>query len=151
MVIYVEHRRRVAELIPWTQCPMKIENYSFRFLTFECWEQEPHPSPLVAQSVTDWIGCKVDRLDQLPTGPTRSVPEEPSRLVPKEPSRSVPEEPTRSVPKEPSRSVPEQPARSVPKEPSRSVPEEPTRSVHLSKLISVTTTLLLDRFTLHNL
>nr|GFA06311.1 hypothetical protein [Tanacetum cinerariifolium] len=80
---------------------------------------------LFKRSVTDWIGCKVDKLDRFPKGYNRSVLKEPSRSVPKEPSRSVPEEPSRSVPEEPSRSVPEEPTRSVPKEPSRSVLKEP--------------------------
>nr|GFA05902.1 hypothetical protein [Tanacetum cinerariifolium] len=104
-----------------------IGNYSFRFLTFECWEQESHPSPLVAQvarSITEIGGS-----DQLQFGLiARSVPEELTRSVPKEPSRSVPKKPSRSVPEEPSRSVPEETTRSVPKEPSRLVLKEPTRS-----------------------
>nr|GEZ88059.1 hypothetical protein [Tanacetum cinerariifolium] len=112
-----EHRRKVATLIPWIECPMAIGSCSSLSLTFECWEQEPHPAPLVV------------KLDWLPKGRTRSVLKEPSRSVPKEPSRSVLKEPTRSVLEEPSRSVPEELSRSVPKEPSRSVLKEPTRLV----------------------
>nr|GFA51888.1 hypothetical protein [Tanacetum cinerariifolium] len=104
-----------------------VRNCSFRSLTFECWEQEPHPSPLVAQLSQDRLPKDHTRLDSIET--SRLVPEEPSRSVPKEPSRLVLEEPTKSVPKEPSRLVPKEPSRSVLEEPTRSVPKEPSRSV----------------------
>nr|GEY48345.1 hypothetical protein [Tanacetum cinerariifolium] len=112
MGIFVGYRRRVAKLIPWIECSMAIRSCFSRSLTFVCWEQEPHPTPLVAQL-------------SVPEEPSRSVPEDWTRSVSKDPSRSVLKELTRSVPKEPSRLVPEEPTRSVPKEPSRSVLKEP--------------------------